>query len=219
MDDTPDVFWEAVYEIVLFENYLTTLGSFIESQAKPHRESLEELRASGQITHADDGPPPEEDYDRYHLDLLDQFTNISRRSFFLSLYAYLESQLINECRKRKREDCPLSFSDIKGPNEIDKAKTYFTKVLRVSFPSDTPERQEIQDYRRLCNCITHNQGRLDDGLDSQDQKPLREYIARKKNLSLHGDEIYLDDGFCEEACRTIGKFLRLLLVGNRSTAR
>jgi len=131
----------------------------------------------------------------------------------VNLYSFFEAALVKECRNRKSSETPLSFSDIAGQNDIDRAKTYLTKVVRIHFPSDAPEWQEIQNYRMLRNCIVHNQGKMEEGARGQ---KLREYIARQKNLSLYGDEVYFDKGFCEEAFETIRKFLLLLLFPSKA---
>ena len=159
--------------------------------------------------------PEEEAYDHYRLEAIDRFTNMLRRSFFTSLYSFLETQLVKECRSRKSQDTPLSFSEIAGQSDIEKAKIYFAKVLRVYFPSDTPEWQEIQHYRLLRNCLVHNQGRLD---DTRDYKALREYAASKNGLSIQDDEIYLGKEFCKEANQNIKAFLCLLLFSNRGAS-
>ena len=187
-------------EIDLFEAYLENMEGFLEEQ---YEELREEIRTGKRIVPPDEPPI-------YQVDL---FANILRKSLFVSLYGFFESQLTAACRARKqaRDDIQLSLSDITGRG-ITRAKVYLVKVLRVNFPFGTnPEWQEIQEYRILRNCIVHNEGVLE-GMSSKDVAKLRKYIDRKQTLSLWWDDdiIILKKGFCEEALDTIRRFLRLL---------
>ena len=123
------------------------------------------------------------------------------------LYAFFENKLVTECRSRKNNDTPLSFSDIAGHDDLERAKTYFTKVLRTSFPSNMREWQEIQQYRLLRNCLVHNRGRLDDSR----YESLRKYVTRKTSLSAQYNEVSLGEGFCAEVLEIIKSFLLVVL--------
>ncbi len=206
---------ELEIEIDLFEAYLATMEEFLEEKAREHRERLSDIRLSKQDSPDAGQSSPEEDFEQIGLEMTEQFANLLRRSFFVSLYSYFESRLVKECRSRRADNVLLGYSDIAGQNEIDKAKIYFTKVLRERFPSDTTEWQEIQNYRLLRNCIVHNRGRLDEMRDIQAQKPLQEYIKRKPTLSLRDEEVIIRRGFGEEAYRTVKDFLSLLLFSFR----
>jgi hypothetical protein len=81
-----------------------------------------------------------------------------------------------------------------------------------NFPSDSPEWKEIQNIRRLRNCIVHNQGKC----SGDKYKDLKDYIAQNSvTLSLYGDEIVLSRKYCEQALRAVGKFIQRLSAGNR----
>jgi len=205
-----------IAEMDLFEQYLEVMEGFLETEAQKYRERLkdlrEETRAGKRITQP--SFVTEEDVINLDLQMLDHFTNILRKSFFVGLYTFLESRLMEICRSQKRADSSQPLSDIPGKG-IYKAKTYLVKVLGINFPFDTnPEWKEIQDYyRRLRNCIVHNEGRLDEGMKSkEDLEALRDYVARKQTLSLPGKEIILHRDFCKEALDTIRKFFDSLLT-------
>ena len=193
------------------------MEGFLESQTQKHEESEKELIASGQIK-CDDESGPEANYDSHMLYLISSFEDMLRKSFFVSLYSFFESVVLNECRARKsiKENIFLDLSDLAGQNDIDKAKTYFTKVLQLDFPRSTPEWGEIQNYKTLRNCVIHAQGRIDDMRAESDQKKLRIFVANKKTLSLreYQGEVIFKKGFCEEALVTIEKFLRSWLYPN-----
>lgn len=139
------------------------------------------------------------------------FPNILRKSFLVSLYSFLEHCLMEECRSRKGDDILLSPSDIRGENDIDRARVYLTKILRINFPSDSTEWEEIQNIRRLRNCIVHNHGEC----DKDKYKSVRDYVIRNPTtLSLSGDEIILSGDYCKRALSIVAKFIKLLSVAN-----
>jgi hypothetical protein len=144
---------------------------------------------------------------------LEEFTDMLRKSFFVSLYSLLESQMEDECRARRqaRNDIRLSLGDLSGKG-IDRAKRYLTKVLGVSSIFGTSEWQRIKKYNLLRNCIVHNEGRLQ-GFGGQ--KDLREYINdNQQKLSLRKwlgqEEVVLSKEFCKEAVNAIDRFLQEL---------
>lgn len=158
--------------------------------------------------------PEEREWEfRDRLNVIDDFTNLLRSSFFVSLYSFLESRLVNECHSRKGAHTPLRLSDIRARNELDRIQKYFTKVLRVYFPNETTQWQEVQNYRVLRNCIVHNRGVLS---GSREERQLQNYIDRKSDLRIVGDEVFLDTAFCSEALETVKAFFCRLISSNKS---
>ncbi len=211
--DSWDASWDlsaASAEIGLFEQYLAVMEKFLEAETQKHTESLKDLIARGDINY-DEETGPDSNYDSHMLDLLSAFKDQLRKSFFVGVFSFLESELLSEChhRKTQHKDILLSLNDLAGQNSVDKAVTYLTKVLRLDNPSKFPEWNEIQNYKKLRNCIVHAQGRVDQMKSESDSRTLKGYIDQKKTLSLTlGEEVRLDKGFCEEALTTIGVFLR-----------
>jgi hypothetical protein len=141
---------------------------------------------------------------------VDEFTNLMRSSFFVSLYSYLESQLNNECRKSQQESAQIKvfLDDIHGSG-INRAKTYLLKVLDTSFPFDSnPDWKQIQWFNKIRNCLVHNEGKVKD-------KDLKAYIDQHSDLYYEHffgeDYIIFEDGFCESAISVIEHFLLSLL--------
>lgn len=145
--------------------------------------------------------------DEVELPLVKEFADMIRKSFFVNLYSYLESQLLNECkiRQQARDDILLTLRDVSGKG-IFLAKTYLVKVLRVDMPFRSPEWCEIQNYNKLRNCIVHNEGELE---SFHDREALAKYIETKGTLTFGGRQgiIVFDRGFCEESTHTIRSFL------------
>ena len=190
-------------EVGLFEVYLQDMEDFLETE-------ITKLKAQLKDTIVLD-----EKLTNMELQVVGRhFPNILRKSFIVSLYSFLEYWLMRECRTRKGNDILLSPSDIRGENDIDRARTYLTKVLQVNFPNNTQEWEEIQNIRKLRNCIVHNHGKC----GGEKYKSLRDYVAQNSDtLSLSNNEIVLRGEFCKQALRTIGKFIQQLSAANSSS--
>jgi hypothetical protein len=141
---------------------------------------------------------------------VDEFTNLMRSSFFVSIYSYLEARLNNEYRDSQKDNpqIKISLDDIHGAG-INRAKTYLVKVLDTSFPfDDDSDWEKIQWFHKIRNCIVHTEGKVND-------KNLSKYIENHPKLHCEmffGNEyVILDDGLCENAITVIGAFLRSLL--------
>ncbi len=196
------------YEMNLFELYLQDMEEFLSAEGGKAWDRVEAERS----LHPEEEVIPEAELDWIDRnEELDAFTDILRRSFFISLYSFLEFKITEECRRRKREEIPLELSDIAGGG-IDRAEIYFKKVLRVYFPSDTEEWKEIKKYKSLRNCLVHSGGRLD---RPRDQKELRKYVESKDTIEIKGNTIRFGNDFCVEACETIKTFLLSALFSNR----
>jgi hypothetical protein len=204
-------------QLSLFRSYLANLESFLETEAKRLSEDLEAHRRGVELSEgplknaAEEQRYYQESWHWYQLDLHAGFSNVMRKSFFVTVYGFLETSLLHLCQsqKDKREDILVSPSDITGRG-IQKAKTYLQKVLLSDFPFDTsPEWYEIQEYARLRNCIVHNDGRLE-GFGHE--VLLRRYIDRKETLNLSWGQISLAKDFCKEVLGTVEAFLGELLL-------
>ena len=137
--------------------------------------------------------------------------NLLLSSFFVSLFSYLESKMINECWHSQHEDFEISVSieKLPGMNNIHKAKKYLVEELNTSFSFDTnPYWEEILMYNKIRNCIVHKSSRVL-------EKELKKNIEDDNDLSLEkafgSDYLTLSNSFCEKALSTISTFLTSLL--------
>ncbi|WP_169237775.1 hypothetical protein [Candidatus Roseilinea sp. NK_OTU-006] len=138
-----------------------------------------------------------------------RLTRLLRNSLLVSIYSFTEHSLIDICRFLRRKDVKVSVSDIKGQNDIDKARIYIAKVLGASFPDNSSEWAQIQTYRRIRNCIVHNDAYIDKG--SPDRRPIEQYAKDNANLlRLDKDSVLLEQGFCEKMLDVIREFFILL---------
>jgi hypothetical protein len=202
-------------EIDIFRNYLVAMEDFLENEAQ-YGITVRALKVSDAGIDEVEETLSEEVREHLKKETIGRFANVLRRTVFVSLYSFFESRLIKECRSRKNPDIPLNFSEIAGQNDVERAKAYFTKVLRIDFPCNTPKWQQINSYRLLRNCIVHSASLIGEMKDARGQEALQKYIDREQGLSLHEDEVFLDKAFCIEAYETIKAFMGLLFFGNRN---
>ncbi len=207
-------------EMPSFYGYLETISEFLKAETKKHLEDIDDFKErikSGKIVPYDkpDEMPLEQQYEEHINDLLneiEEFENILLKSFFVTIYGFLESKLMQQCRKleKRNKDVTLSVSEIRGEG-VQKAMTYLLKVQRIDFSlNNSSEWERIQNYNTLRNCIVHNEGRLDDGL-KEGRDRLEKFIKRKdSSLDLDGSYIVFTQEFCKNAWKTIEEFLWLI---------
>lgn len=191
---------------------LSVEESELEHQLDFFTDYFEILKVSlNSLETSDDVFDPDESFSRHEVN---EFTNLMRSSFFVSLYSYLETRLNNECRDSQQDNAQIkvSLDDIHSADGIiNRAKTYLVKVLDTSFPFDNDVNwKQLQWFKKIRNCIVHNEGKV----KSKD-KDLKKYIESQPNLHCEmffgSDFVILDEGFCENAIAVIGAFLRSLM--------
>jgi hypothetical protein len=208
----------------IFEDYLKAMEDFLAQQAELIRNKrLKYLEEEHGISKEDYGKLDDADLLILHWttdlayapeysglsDYDDYFPKILRQSLFTSLYANLEKFLNSQCHELKRtKNLSLSLNDLNGENTLSRARNYLTKVAQVDFP-DGKEWQIIQTYRKLRNCLAHNNGELS-GLSDSDAKSLKEYAQKHPFLEVKEfpsiTVIEVKKGFCEEAVKVIDAF-------------
>jgi hypothetical protein len=209
------------YQQYLYEDYFDAMEGFLQREADGNSKRLNELLANYRERggkplrpkrYLDEESFIADEIDEITADLqrIDEFADLLWKSFFISLYSFLEAQLNRECRDRQRENKSIkdSLEDIKGKG-IERAKTYLVKVLKSSFPFGTsPQWQEVKLYGKLRNSLVHNEGKISD-------EDLRKYIAANSGLScmtMFGeDRVVFGEGFCKHALSTIFALLRSML--------
>jgi hypothetical protein len=158
MRETMDYWYQKsiVEDMNLYKEYLNTMEKFLKTEALIHVQNIEQMSDEERFKYYEFGDLYDHaEYDEYRIRIVNQFQNILRRSYFVNLFSFLETKLVLICKERKPKDIVLKISDTTGYNQLDKVKVYITKVLQMRFPTNTQEWQEIQNYRRLRNCIIH----------------------------------------------------------------
>lgn len=199
-------------KMLLFELYLLTTENFLETEVQRLEEELKRKEKDVNEPWIEILICREET--RSQKEIINKFANILRKSFFISLYGFLESQLFQLCHSLKSYD--EKNMPARPEKQRFKSKEAKPFLEKIKFPLDTGIWQDISDnYRRLRNCIIHHAGKPD---GTREEKELREYICRVSTLSLRkeededAEEIILEQGFCDEVLDTINKFFDRLLI-------
>ena len=123
----------------------------------------------------------------YHTEI---FLNIHRTSLFTKIFGFVEYELRKVCNYHyKMNSGNISMSDFKGNSDLEKAKSYLTKICKVDFNKLNPEWNHLQSVKDLRNILTHNQGEF---VQSNDKKSKRimKLILSKNYLDFESNEIY-----------------------------
>lgn len=154
-------------------------------------------------------PDIRQDFEEEYWDLEKIFPDILRKSFFVTVYSFIEVVLEAICHREKHEgSLPLSLGDLKGDG-IGRSKVYLAKVVCLSgLPFDGAEWNEIYSYYRvLRNCIVHDDSRLFKDMRPEEAERFEGYIRRTSGLERLGrDRVVFRKGFCEEVLRTTRGF-------------
>ncbi|MEB1806610.1 MAG: hypothetical protein LPK26_04755 [Bacillaceae bacterium] len=188
-------------------------SKIVEQQFKDSLQKFE--KEASELT-----PDEQEEYFDHYYDEWSPFKNdfpkIHRSSLFISIYSFLESALINLCKRSYgKYHLSSTYEDISG-NGIERAKIYLTKVAEIDFPSNTKEWQFIKLCNDIRNCIVHNQSYLNS--DSKKAEKLENQLKKTPliNVDVSG-EITIEEGFCNLFIDTLESFLNKLftIVGEK----
>jgi hypothetical protein len=114
-----------------------------------------------------------------HWELSEVFPRIVRHSIFVTAYGFLEQTLLALCRHLEREHHhPVALADLKGEG-IELARTYLKKVHGITFPDQSVEWNRLSWYRKVRNCLVHNDGRIPSGGKGQ---PIRDFFSANSAL-------------------------------------
>lgn len=140
-----------------------------------------------------------EAYYDYYYDEWSPYKNdypkIHRNSLLISIYSFLESTLINLCKRSMgKYHLSLSHKDINGKG-IEQAQKYLIKVAKIEFPNNSNEWQFIKFCNEVRNCLVHNQGFSYD--DNKKSEKLEKLINETPYIKVDGTgEIILEENFC-----------------------
>lgn len=192
------------FELQIFASYLIALDNFLGNLVNKHPERIEQIK---QVV-PNWAEKDYRDLEEYYFYSYQRFGEIVYDTYLVGLYTYLESELMERCRRVEiQHSYSLSVRDLRGQG-VEQAMRYLLKVHHVKDSLSTSyEWREIQNIRRLRNCIAHNSGFLNDGVD-QEQK-LRKYIVSEIDIKIENSKgkIILGRKYCEKVLVIITNFL------------
>lgn len=96
-----------------------------------------------------------------HVSLSKLYTHNFRASFFIQLISFIEYELRSICEYHHSvEKTDFGIQDLKGNNDMDKAKIYLSKSAKIDFNKLNPEWQFIQEAKEIRNILVHHQSRI-----------------------------------------------------------
>lgn len=150
----------------------------------------------------------------YHTQI---FLNIHRTSLFTKVFGFVEHELRKVCNYHyKMTETNISMNDFRGNSDLEKAKSYLTKICEIDFRRLNPEWSYLLNAKDLRNILTHSQGEF---LQSSDKKSTRimKLIRNKKYLDFEPNEIYEEECFSKDGKIIIkSKELNEELIDNSS---
>lgn len=215
----------------LHRKYLEVMENFLEVEAQNERQRLaqladeqtqkarEEIDAGKRIGMTRSIIFSTTEFGVFEWEMVDEFAFTLRKTFFVNLYGFWESQLHLLCRSLKNynDNMPLP-GDVKafGP---EKAKPF---LHEIGFPLGTGTWNEIDGYRVLRNCINHHNGQID-RMSDKDQRRIEKFVRSNflkdwEAEKVRGQDVYRSDfvkdrkevllrkGACEKALDIITKY-------------
>jgi hypothetical protein len=93
------------------------------------------------------------------IDVEQFYPEILRAAIFIGAYGLFEHFLVSICDEHHRLTQGVAPADLRGEG-IGRARLYLIKVAQAAFP-ETPEWQDLDNYRLLRNALVHAQGNVE----------------------------------------------------------
>lgn len=197
-------------QLINFRNYAEHIELDFEERAHKVEKELEDFYNHAGIIEGWEREFEHEadDFIELHGNYRSEFPAILRSSLLVSVYAFFEQKLVEECKPTKNG---LTISDIKGGSIIQRAKKYIEKVMEKEFPTNNEHWMYIREVNAIRNCIVHN-GSFVELNDSK----LRNIINNMENIKINdNNKIVIEQGFVEKMIDHVDAFLFELLVESK----
>lgn len=165
-----------------YKNYI----QFMEENIKTHKKSLADSYEFA-IKDIDDPEEQQELYEQVFMDdyegLDRTYSQILRRSLFLTLYSFIENDLKEIAHKlEKKERTSIKLSDI-SHRGIRQYLFFIETVSGIQILISEELRQKFLGYNTLRNHIVHNDGSLMNQKQQKSLRPLKEVTFREAYFS------------------------------------
>lgn len=185
----------------------------IDSMARYHSEMIGSLDQSlkefeKRVADLADGEAKEvrdEIYEAYsdeYFEYKDDFPDIHRKSFFITIASYLENELKNICHKIEREyQIKSKYNEVEASSEFERFEIFFQDVgMQYNFGKDVWKR--INNFRQARNDIVH--------CDSVLRPQLKPFV-NKYGCDIKHNRIVLSDKIIDSFLSDIKNFLQELI--------
>lgn len=144
--------------------------------------------------------------------LTDVFPNIQRSSMLIMAFSFFENQLKFICKILKPySNSNIWLNDLYG-DDIDRTKIYLKEIIKINFPNNDKNWEEITNFCDIRNLVVHDGGKLEKERCKK-YKKLKKYID-KNNKLLKLDEhekIVYEKEFITHVSSTFHNFFEALL--------
>ncbi len=145
--------------IIEFKNYQNMIENFLESEKnnleKSYKDKIFKINECNNYSN----DLLIQNLSEKHNDISRLFPHNFRASFLIQIVAFIDHELKEICvQYRKMKKIKYSLDDIKGNNDIDRAKEYLHKYCNIDFKNLNSEWSFIQIIKKIRNKLIHNQG-------------------------------------------------------------
>lgn len=117
--------------------------------------------------------------------LTDVFPNIQRSSMLIMAFSFFENQLKSICKRLKPyASSNIWLNDLYG-DDIDRTKIYLKEIIKINFPNNDNNWEEITNFRDIRNLVVHDGGKLE-------KERYKKYIKLKKYIDKNNKLLKLD---------------------------
>lgn len=205
------------FTILSFRKYIDLVEDKFSSEAANTQERFRAIQSD--IEENKSQYPPE-----YLQHLLDnaieemieidvEFIHRFRSSIIIQIFSFLEVELKKFCENHSIQfSKEYSIDDLKGKNDIDKAKKYLKRSANIDITSNQKQWRFLTNLRKLRNKIVHHKSiLLEKDNDINALKELSVGNFELKSIENYGYEILLNDKkFILKCLEQIEKFLKAL---------
>jgi len=135
----------------------------------------------------------------------EEYERTLRNSFLVIVYAFVEFRLGSFCSTvEKRLKLPISWKDLRGEDNADRARIYLEKLGGLKFPVKSKEWQNIRRYEKLRHYIVHRGGRV-----PKDEKDIWSFVQKKQLVMSDrfiDNELLITTAFCTEVLEDVKNF-------------
>lgn len=143
--------------------------------------------------------------------LADVFPNIQRSAMLIMAFSFFENQIKSLCKRlQPYASSNICLNDLRG-HDVDQAKIYLKKIIKINFPNNDKNWEEITNFRDIRNLVVHNGGKPEK--ERREYEKLKKYIDKNNKLlklDTHEKIVYKKE-FIPHVLSTFQNFFRALL--------
>lgn len=195
-------------ELDALEDHYTLIKKQISNIRNVEKSSINEYRKREKLTPED----PEWDIARQEFDYKVEFLlpRLFWGSFIVSLYAVLETSIIEISRLIKQtQKHEIDINDYKG-NFLERSKKYYKDVLEFKLCCDETTWKRLKILSEVRHAIAHANGRLD-MLKEKSKKRIENLEKQNLGISSYNNYILLNSYFAKETFLKVCSMLKNLV--------